>query len=94
MPYSEIKSDALYYAAIMLSHSTEANATKRAAQAIHIAQMLEKWLRDDVVPDYSGNLELIYYAQNRPQQSGKQTQEGTRAEQHRRHEHFSFPGAK
>lgn len=69
----DTRSDALYYACILLSNSEEASATKKAAQAIHIAEMLEEWISKGTKPEFSGNVELVYYSKNPRTQSNGQS---------------------
>lgn len=73
----ESRSDALYYASILLSHSTEASLQKRAAQAVELAEVLQRWMESGERPDFDGNLDLVYYAANRPVRGDAQPRQNT-----------------
>lgn len=68
----DTKADALYYASILMSRSTEANPTKRAAQTIRVAEMLQDWLESGRKPQIDEEvLNHIYFGPPRPAQSSE-----------------------
>ena len=73
----DAKTDALYYASILMSRSTEANPVKRAAQTIHLAEMLQDWLENGRKPRIDeGLLNHIYFGPPRAPDQSSQIRRG------------------